>query len=376
MLKKIPYKVVALSTLLTITATTLATPSTTVFAIGIEQSTTENGNLSANTDKMKETLEKAGVFAQAMNLYSYQLIHTPDVNFTGIDVKGYSDLPNQIAQTQKNARAHATTWDTKVKRQLLDTLTGIITYDTTFDNYYSILVDAVKTGDKETLKEGITDLQGDIQSNKKQAVALIGALQSLRAEISTDSRAFKANSQTLHSILVNQTTGLDDDEEALQKVLEQVNHFRQVRSDGTKVIAWPAVGTWIAGGIMLAVANSQLASLEPLLTQLTQTVDYKKTLSRVVAVASNSVGEMSQAIDSAVKELQYMADQWNDLDSQYASVLQMIDKADEKVTTNKYAFLIPTLNAAKDSWKSLKTDADTLKEGLKELKIEPVNTQK
>lgn len=164
-----------------------------------------------------------------------------------------------------------------MKRQLLDTLTGIITYDTTFDNYYSILVDATKTGDKETLKGDITDLQRDIQNNKKQAVALIGALQSLRAEISTDGRAFQTNAQTLSSILKNQTTGLDEDEEALQTVLEQVKHFRQVRSDGTKVIAWPA-GTWIAGGIMLAVANSQLTSLELLLAQLTQTVDYKKSI--------------------------------------------------------------------------------------------------
>ncbi|PEJ66368.1 HBL/NHE enterotoxin family protein [Bacillus wiedmannii] len=376
MLKKIPYKVVALSTLLTITATTLATPSTTVFASGIEQSTTENGNLSANTDKMKETLKKAGVFAQAMNLYSTELLRTPDVNFIGIDVKGYSDLPNQLAQDQKNGRVHATTWDTKVKRQLLDTLTGIITYDTTFDNYYSILVDATKTGDKETLKEGITDLQGDIQSNKKQAVALIGALQSLRAEISTDSRAFRTHAQTLSFILRNQTTGLDEDEENMKKVLEKVNHYRQVRSDGIIVVSVPTGWTLIAGGVMLLVSSEQLKNLEPLLVQLTQTVDYKKTLSRVVGVASNSVDEMSKAIDGAVDSLQYMVDQWNDVDSQYAGVLQMIDKVDEKVTTNKYAFLIPTLNAAKDSWKSLKTDAETLKEGLKELKIESVNTQK
>ena len=91
MLKKLPYKVVALSTLLTMTATALATPSTAIFASSIEQSTTENGNLSANTDKMKETLEKAGEFAQAMNLYSYQLVQTPDVKVKGIDEKNHSE---------------------------------------------------------------------------------------------------------------------------------------------------------------------------------------------------------------------------------------------------------------------------------------------
>ena len=49
------------------------------------------------------------------------------------------------------------------KKQLLDTLTGIVEYDTTFDNYYDTLVEAINEGDADTLKEGITDLQGEIK---------------------------------------------------------------------------------------------------------------------------------------------------------------------------------------------------------------------
>ena len=48
-------------------------------------------------------------------------------------------------------------------------MTGIVEYDTTFDNYYETIVEAINTGDADTLKEGITDLRGEIQQNQKSA---------------------------------------------------------------------------------------------------------------------------------------------------------------------------------------------------------------
>ncbi|OLR26502.1 HBL/NHE enterotoxin family protein [Bacillus cereus] len=374
MLKKIPYKVIAFSTLLTFTTTTL-TPPVMTFAAEMNQSNIGVNDLSANTDKMQQTLEKAGEFAQIMNQYSYMLIRNPDVNFEGIDIKGHSELPSKVIRDQQNARKHATTWDTQVKRQLIDTLTGIIVYDTTFDNYYDTLVQATRMGDKEVLKEGITDLQSDIQKNRQKAVVLIEALEQLRDAMGEDSRAFQINKETLNSILKNQTTGLDDDEIAMQKLLDQINHFKRVRRDGTIVIAVPTMWTWIAGGIMLSVAQSELNKLEPLLVQLNQTIDYKKTLNRVVGVAANSVNKMHIEIDNAIAAVTYMKTQWDDLDAQYVGVLESIEEADKKITADKFTFLIPTLNTAKENWKTLKTDATTLKEGLKDLKIEEAPTQ-
>lgn len=104
---------------------------------------------------MKKALQDAGLFAKSMNEYSYLLINNPDVSFEGITINGYADLPIKIAQDQKNAREHAVTWNTKVKKQLLDTLTGIIEYDTTFENYYGTLVEAINTGNGDTLKKGL-----------------------------------------------------------------------------------------------------------------------------------------------------------------------------------------------------------------------------
>ncbi|OQR56495.1 hemolytic enterotoxin HBL binding subunit HblB [Bacillus sp. CDB3] len=375
MIKKIPYKLIVASALLTMTTTSIVSP-VAAFASEIEQTNNGDTALSANEAKMKETLQKAGLFAKSMNAYSYMLIKNPDVNFEGITINGYVDLPGRIVQDQKNARGHAVTWDTKVKKQLLDTLTGIIEYDTTFDNYYDTMVDAINTGDGDTLKEGITDLRGEIQQNQKYAQQLIEELTKLRDSIGQDVRAFGSNKDLLQSILKNQGVDVEADQKRLDEVLGSVNYYKQLESDGFDVMKGAILGLPLIGGIIVGVARDNLGKLEPLLAQLRQTVDYKVTLNRVVGVAYNNISEMHKALDDAINSLTYMSTQWHDLDSQYSGVLGHIETASQKVDQNKFKFLKPNLNAAKDSWKTLHTDAVTLKEGIKELKVEPVTPQK
>ena len=50
---------------------------------------------------MKETLQKAGLFAKSMNAYSYMLIKNPDVNFEGITINGYVDLPGKLYKIKR-----------------------------------------------------------------------------------------------------------------------------------------------------------------------------------------------------------------------------------------------------------------------------------
>ncbi|WP_242238090.1 hemolytic enterotoxin HBL binding subunit HblB [Bacillus cereus group sp. BfR-BA-01316] len=375
MMNKIPYKLLAVSTFLTLTTTSVVSPVTT-FASGIEQTNNGDMSLSANEVKMKETLQKAGLFAKSMNAYSYMLIKNPDVNFEGITINGYADLPNKIVQDQKNARAHALTWDTQVKKQLIDTLTGIVEYDTTFDNYYETIVDAINTGDGDTLKEGITDLRGEIQQNQKVAQQLIEELTKLRDAIGQDVRAFGSNKDLLQSILKNQGADVEADQKRLDEVLGSVNYYKQLESDGFNVMKGAILGLPIIGGIIVGVAQDNLGKLEPTLAELRKTVDYKVTLNRVVGVAYNNISEMHKALDDAINALTYMSTQWHDLDSQYSGVLGHIDNASQKADQNKFKFLKPNLNAAQESWKTLRTDAVTLKEGIKELKVEPVIPQK
>lgn len=364
------YKVLAVSTFLTLTTTAVVSPVATFAETSkIEQTNTSEASLSANEVKMKETLQKARLFAKSMNAYSYMLIKNPDVNFEGININGYPDLPAKIVQDQKDARAHALTWDTKVKKQLIDTLTGIIEYDTKFENYYDIMVEAVNTGDGETLIEGITDLREEIQQNQKYAQQLIEELTKLRDAIGQDVRAFGSNKELLQSILKNQGVAVEDDQKRLKEILESVNYYKKLESDGIITVSVPSIPTWIAGGVMLGIARDQLGQLEPLLAQLRQTVDYKTTLNRVVGIAHSNISEMYNALDDAINALTFMSAQWNDLDSQYSGVLRHIENASDKAEQNKFKFLLPNLKSAKDSWRTLKIDADTLKAGIKELNI-------
>nr|WP_020063262.1 HBL/NHE enterotoxin family protein [Bacillus sp. 123MFChir2] len=399
MIKKIPFKILAASAFLTLTTTSVLSPVAT-FASEIEQTNNGDMSLSANEQKMNEALSKTGLFAKSMNAYSYMLIKNPDVNFEGITINGYPDLPSKIVQNQKNARAHAITWDTEIKRQLLDTLTGIIEYDTTFDTYYETLVNAADTAAKkfkeaneanvaevkmakvaeanvakDTLKEGISDLQSEIQQNQASTKKLIEELSKLRDAIGEDVRAFGGNKDLLQSILKSQGADVDADQKRLEEVLGSVNYYKQLESDGFNVMKGTLFGLPLIGGMIVVAAQDNLAKLEPTLAQLRQTVDYKITLNRVVGVAYNNISEMHKALDDAINSLTYMSAQWNDLDSQYKGVLDRIDTVSEKAAKEKFTFLKANLNAAKSSWRNLHTDAFRLKDGIKELKVEPVTPQ-
>ncbi|MGG3523649.1 HBL/NHE enterotoxin family protein [Bacillus pseudomycoides] len=364
MMKKLPYKILAVSTFLTITTTYAVTP-VAAFASEIEQTNNGDMSLSANEEQMKKVLQDAGVFAKSMNEYSYLLINNPDVSFEGITINGYADLPIKIVQDQKNARAHAVTWDTQVKKQLLDTLTDIIEYDTKFENYYETLVKAINTGNGDTLKTGITDLRGEIQQNQKSAKALIEELTKLKNDIGEDVRAFGSHKETLQSILKNQGADVETDQKRLDEVLGQVNYYKKLESDGLTMVKIPFIPTLISGGIMIGTARDNLGRLEPTLTELRKTVDYKITLNRVVGVAFHNISDMHSTIDNAITALTYMSTQWDDLESQYSGVLGHIDTAAQKADQNRYKFLNPNLNSAKDSWKTLRTDVVTLQEGMK-----------
>ena len=173
-----------------------------------------------------------------------------------------------------------------------------------------------------------------------------------------------------------QEAGIEEDQKRLDEVLKSVNYYKKLESDGFNVMKGTVLGLPLIGGIIVVVAKDNLGKLEPLsqqlLEKLSQPVDHKITLNRVVGVTYNNINEMHNAIDGAIHALTYMSTQWNNLDSQYTAVLQHIENTSEEADQNKFKFLEPNLKAAKDSWKTFKTDAATLKEGIKELKVEPL----
>lgn len=72
---KFLYNLLAVSAALTLTSTSIVSPVTAYATTSkMEQTNYDDTSLSANEAKMRETLQKAGLFAKSMNAYSYMLI--------------------------------------------------------------------------------------------------------------------------------------------------------------------------------------------------------------------------------------------------------------------------------------------------------------
>lgn len=369
-MKKFPFKVLTLATLATVIT---ATTGNTIHAFAQETTAQEQkvGNYALGPEGLKKALAETGSHILVMDLYAKTMIKQPNVNLSNIDLGSEGgELLKNIHLNQELSRINANYWLDTAKPQIQKTARNIVNYDEQFQNYYDTLVETVQKKDKAGLKEGINDLITTINTNSKEVTDVIKMLQDFKGKLYQNSTDFKNNvggpdgKGGLTAILAGQQATIPQ----LQAEIEQLRSTQKKHFDD--VLAWSI------GGIIVGVARDNLGKLEPLLAELRQTVDYKVTLNRVVGVAYSNINEMHKALDDAINALTYMSTQWHDLDSQYSGVLGHIENAAQKADQNKFKFLKPNLNAAKDSWKTLRTDAVTLKEGIKELKVETVTPQK
>ncbi|ANS51828.1 hypothetical protein BM86_34675 [Bacillus thuringiensis] len=373
-MKKIPYKLITLSTFLTITTANVIAPIST-FASEVKQveEGSQDTNLRPDETLMGQALAKARLFAESMNRYSYQLLKIPNVNFEGIKLEGNELLPDKIKEDQIVARENAKHWDGTLKSMLMDTLTNLTTYNLVFQNYYDGLVDAAEKGNRATLEADLTDLQEDILDKKGEAEALKTALVNFKEKISGDYREFEADQKTLENILKNKDHGLEikleKDKKTLQQIEEQVHWWTEFKE-------LPEMLSWVDSeiGLCILIPKSQLKTLQPLLDALQREVDTTATQLRVVTVASSNVSEIKKSIDDAIQAISFMCDFWNGLNGQYKSVVQYLKKSAGKISDSDASSLLKQLKTSKDIWEKLDHQAEILQEGLKELKVEPARS--
>lgn len=373
MMKKLSYKVIMISSLLTGTTVNIVAPmSTFAKEMGqIRAENEENINLAVSSQVKEQMLEKAALFAQAMNVYSRTLLNNPEVDLKELTADADAvNLSDTIKQDQIQARGNATSWNNEIKRKLIETFQTIITYDMTFQNYYRTLSDAAEKNDAGTLKEGIKDLQDEIKEHKETADGLIKTLQGFQQKVGHDARNFQSNWTKLQTLLTKYDANLKLDIEQLELIIEKA---KPLQEDINQKFSWYNIfGLGTVGGIDLFIEVKQLDQLRPLINEYNQKLGKSRRSIEIITVAYNNVGEMHKVITNAVDALQFMSDQWQDLDSQYGNMLNTIEKADKKITDNKFSFLQNQLDTAKDQWATLHEDAAILKEGIKELKIEPI----
>ncbi|AXR17846.1 MULTISPECIES: HBL/NHE enterotoxin family protein [unclassified Bacillus (in: firmicutes)] len=377
-MKKISYKVIVVSTLFGVLSSSTLVPIST-FASEISQPIKEGNvqsELAIKGPRLKETLEKASIFANKMNAYSLLLAKTPDINIEEASLFNDKELLNKLKNSQTTARQNALYWDNTVKVLLLNNFENIINYDTQFNSYYDVLKNAVKEGDNDVLKEGLEDLQEEIQHNKTFAQNLITELQKLRELISNDVREFGQNKESLRNHLVSLNPEIIKDEKSLEELIAKINDIKfeeikgNVIEESSSIAGAGGFFAWVTGKIWRTVAENEVDKKNDDQNNLDIKIKRSKNLSDSITIASNSLEGMQKSLEDAIDQLQYMKTQWDDLDAQYHNIIRTVDKTSNKASSNKLAFILPLLNTAKDQWNTLKIEAQVLKEGVKELKIE------
>lgn len=368
-MKKIPHKILITATVLTFTTVNLVIPTAT-FASEMDNKQT-SPDILFEDKKWEDTLRKSGDFAQIMNQYSYVLLRNPMVTFEGVDMKEKPTLPSTIKQHQENAIEHANTWDSKVKKEFLSVLDGTLEFSDTFKDYYTGFAKVLEEKDTDGVVEYLTEFQIHIKENSEKAKRLIGTLRQFKYDISTDYREFEQDKSDLHTILTTKTKGLEEDERNLQELLSKQN---KVGFQDT--IVKIALGGTMASpfGIVLIpyllTTKNKKKELESIIGQLQGTIDLEKSINRIVAIAYDSLEEMSLALDPAISTLETMATEWDDLDNKYEGIVKDLQNADQKVKDQKFTFLQKTLDGANNKWQQIAHTASVIKQGVKEFKVE------
>ncbi|AXR17845.1 MULTISPECIES: HBL/NHE enterotoxin family protein [unclassified Bacillus (in: firmicutes)] len=407
-MKKTPYKVVTLATLIAFATTSNVLPIK-VFA---QEKVSENQKQETNGYElgpkgMKEALAKTGSNTLAMNIYALTVIKTPIIDLSKLSLgEEGEELAKQIQQSQKTAIQNANYWLDTVKPNFTQVSQDILSYNIQFQNYYDNLVNATNTGNKALLKEGLGDLLENISQNQKEVAAVINMLKEFKGKLYTDSTELKAgidgnNGQPgLLAILSGQNAILPK----LKKEIEVLNntqkeHFNNMLGWGigggigtTLLIGAAIAGTIVvvvsAGtatplvvGVLVALASAGVAlgtttgiMVSKNLEGYNNVSNEIKELSEKASIAEKAVisltsakshlTELYQTVDQAILSLTTMKKQWDKMGENYQVLIDNIDSIDEQ----NLKIIKNDLESAKKDWQDIKHDAELIANDISKVK--------
>ncbi|KAB2489956.1 alpha-helical pore-forming toxin family protein [Bacillus cereus] len=385
MKRKQYYKVIALSTALAVSATTVSTP---IQAFAKEQTLIkdeqQNKKSNLGTDNLKDTILETQKQVILLDMYALQLRQQPDFEFKYL--KSHTDpeiglLHEKLTQDLINSKNHANTWLNQIKPQLINTNENIVSYSTKFSKFHTPLYLAAQDNDKVTLKKGLTILSKQVAEQKVQVAELTKSLQDFRANLEHDSSAFNTNTDKIN-VLLTAKGGIN---ESNKKLLETYNATIETNNKiiiGASVALCAAVGLAIAGVVMVVlpepsskvgatlafagVATTVAASwgvanavndnnrLVTNVADITATMTGNDLLLADLTNASNRTKSLCNTLDTAIKNLQNTLDQWSGLESKYNHLIEQIDQT----TTTDLTFITVDLDTAKEEWNSIAKMAD------------------
>ncbi|MEN1939237.1 HBL/NHE enterotoxin family protein [Paenibacillus sp. 102] len=372
---KKPYKVMALSTLIATIAAGSITPS---YASAAENTTkpapiyadAENNypQYSLGPEGLKDALEKTGSNMLVMDLYALTIVKQANVNFDGLTVIN-NDLQTSMKKNHDVSRENAKQWLDSLKPQIIQTNQNIINYNTQFQNYYDVLVEAVDNKDKETLKAVLTSLDDSISENKNAVDKLVQDLKAFRGKLELDTQNLKTDAGKITNILAGQDQGIKGMKEQIEvnyKLIDENNKVYIASSVATALgayltatVIFAPIGAAALGGGIYGVVSSkqQINSAYETIKQLTTNISTAEQQVANLTLLEKNTNNLTETIDAAITALENVKNQWQTMGAKYKSLNDNVDR----INPDKLAIIIKTdLKIAKDSWNKVNKHAEDI----------------
>ncbi|MED1407054.1 HBL/NHE enterotoxin family protein [Bacillus mycoides] len=371
---KKPYKVMALSTLIATIAAGSITPS---YASAAENTTkpapiyadAENNypEYSLGPEGLKDALEKTGSNMLVMDLYALTIVKQANVNFDGLTVIN-NDLQKSIKDNHDASKTNAKQWLDGLKPQIIQTNQNIINYNTQFQNYYDVLVEAANNNDKETLKAVLTSLDDSISENKGAVDRLVQDLKVFRGKLELDTQNLKTDANKITDILSGQDAGIplmQKQIETNQTLIDENNKVYIASSVATALgayltatIIFAPIGAGALGGGIYGVTTSQqqIKTAQDEIINLSKNISTAQQQVGKLTLLKNNTNNLTETIDAAITALENVKNQWQTMGAKYKSLNDNVDR----INPDKLTLLKADLNIAKRSWEQVNKYAENI----------------
>ncbi|WP_018783609.1 non-hemolytic enterotoxin subunit B [Bacillus sp. 95MFCvi2.1] len=372
---KKPYKVMALSTLIA----TIAAGSITPSYVSAAENTTKSAPIYAGAENnspeyslgpegLKDALEKTGSNMLVMDLYALTIVKQANVNFDGLTVIN-NDLQKSIKDNHDASKKNANQWLDGLKPQIIQTNQNIINYNTQFQNYYDVLVEAVNNDDKETLKAVLTSLDDSISENKGAVDRLVQDLKAFRGKLELDTQNLKTDANKITDILSGQDAGIplmQKQIETNQTLIDENNKVYIGSSVATALgayltatVIFAPIGAGALGGGIYGVVTSQqqIKKAQEEIKNLTENISTAKQQVAKLTILKNNTNNLTETIDAAITALENVKNQWQTMGAKYKSLNDNVDR----INPDKLATIIKVdLKIAKGSWEQVNKYAENI----------------
>ncbi|MGE6509880.1 HBL/NHE enterotoxin family protein [Bacillus cereus] len=383
-MRKKPYKVMALSTLIATIAAGSIVPSYTSAAGTTTQPAANYADkytkYSLGPDGLKDAMKQTGSNMLVMDLYALTIVKQSNLNFDGVTVLN-NDLKTGINQKLDVTRDNAKQWLDGLKPQIIQVNQNIIGFNTRFQSYHDDLVsnvntalenaklnnNVVKAQDKEAIRTRIGNLNKSVSRNKEAADKLVTDLKAFRGKLESDTNGLKTDAEKISNVLTSNEAGIPlkmQQIETNQKIIDENNKLQIaagfsialgpfVMATPLFFLGVPMIGAGIYG---TTTTKQQIEQAQKEIVQLTTELSAMNQQVAKLTVLKNNTSNLTATIDLAITATENIKKQWETIGAKYNTLLQDIDFIDP----DALSLIKDDLDIAKQAWDDVRKAAENI----------------